>query len=194
MNAELNEKMKSAFSGGKAKVLGITMCAALILSAGTLTAMAATNENTLPAFPLFQPGEKAASLPVSNDGAGVSFSTDVGGTWSGTWSDTAHEGTAHAVKTALPYLPQGDDAERHISWEGIESLHESLHMLRIDAEDGAIYHSLDGGETWIEGLPEGMTMTSGPDEVTVSFEVFEPEDGSDMMFKHTLRHTVTIDE
>ena len=207
----MNEKIKTAFSGKKAGIVSITLCAVLILTAGTLTVLAATNERFLPFFDLSS--EEVRGLSVRSDDNGTSHSTDGGETW----SDTAPEGVAYTEVTtedgdsfeatitidaegldsevfetylaarpasALPFDFSGlweEDVERRLSSEGFEY----LHMLRVDIENDTLYHSLDGGETWIEGLPEGMTR-EGADEYTLSFD---SEDGS-----VSFRHSVTIDD
>ena len=206
----MNEKMKSAFSGRKAKVAGITLCAALILSVGTLTALASANEGFL-TFPFLQPGERISNLSVRSDGEGASFSTDGGVTW----SDTVPEGVAytevttedggsfhvsvtvvaddsdsglfedyHVTRPAFPFgfddFPQGV-FEYRTSLEGFEY----SHMLRVENDN--VYHSLDNGETWIEGFPEAMAR-EGADEYSL---YYESEDGS-VSFRHSV--AVNTDE
>ena len=188
----MNEEKKSVFSGRKARIAGIALCVALILSVGTLTALAASNES----FPFFQSGERAGGLAVRSDDNGTSYSTDGGETWSDTvpggviyTEEITEDGESFSVtifvddddsdggffedylasRPALPFasFSQGD-FEYRLSPEGFEY----IHMLRV--EDDTIYHSLDGGETWVEGLPEGM-VREGADEYTFSFE---SEDGN----------------
>jgi len=216
----MNEKMKSAFSGRKAKVIGITLCAALILSVGTLTVLAASNENARPTAPFFESGEIAGGLAIRSDDDGIAYSADGGETW----SDTAPESVSVSYSedgisfSSIEIAVDADsfDSAEEMSYDltakagGSEVFFENhyaeafstnplegfenrlspesfqyIHMLRV--EDGEIYHSLDGGETWIPGLPEGM-IREGADEYTLSFD---SEDGS-VSFRHTV--TVNIDD
>ena len=197
----MNEEKKPALTGRKAKILSIALCAAVVLSIGTLTALAAAGES-FPALSFFKPGEKFSGLAVRNDDNGTSFSTDGGETW----SDTAPEGVTYTEvitddgeslqitvsvdeddpdgvfverdseaylstfsSSAFAEISQ-EDLEPRLSPDGMEY----LHMLRVDVEDDKIYHSLDNGETWIEGLPDGL-IREGAEEYELSFD---SEDGS----------------
>jgi len=197
----MNEEKKSAFSGKKAKILSIAICAAIVLSIGTLTALAANGEN-FPALPFFKSGENVSGLAIRSDDDGTSYSTDGGETWSDTVPEgvtftevIGEDGEAYQVtvsvyevnpdgglvemtseafletrsSSAFPGFSQGN-LEYRLSPDGMEY----LHMLRVDVEDGKVYHSLDNGETWIEGLPEGV-IREGADEYELSFD---SEDGS----------------
>ena len=138
----MNENMKSAFNGRKAKIISIALCAALLLSVGTLTAFAATSEN-FQTLTFFQSGEIS--------GLSIKSSIKSGG-------------------------------------DGSYGSFESSHMLRFE-DGGAIYHSTDGGETWIEGLPEGVILEgalegAGEYDVNLDFD--------DVSF--SVSYTITIDE
>ena len=210
----MNEEKKSAFSSRKAKILSIAICAAVVLSIGTLTALAVSGEN-FPALTFFQSGEKARSLVIRDDGDGTAYSTDGGETW----SDTAPDGVTYtevitedgesfqvivSVDADNPdnvfvemdteaYLTSRSlsayagisqvDLETRLSPDGMEY----LHMLRVDVEDDKVYHSLDNGETWIEGLPDGIII-EGADEYELSFD---SEDGS---VSFSYRQTISDDE
>ena len=200
------EKQKPAFSGKKAKIVCITLCVVLTLSAGAMTALAATSEN-FPVLPFLRASGKASSLAIRSDDGETAYSTDGGETWSGEAPEgvtISEDGNAvsYSVSVDADYDDVGDAKRLHVmdgdndfkevyitTWAMPEDSFEGfspedfdcLHMLRF--VDGVIYHSPDGGETWIEGLPEDM-IQEGASEFSFSFE---SEDGSSKM---TITHNI----
>ena len=210
----MNERKKSVFSNRKVKIAGLTLCAALMLTVGALTVLAATSEN-FPNFHLFFNGERISGFSVRSDGEGTSFSTDGGETW----NDTVPEGMTYTEGTTEDGVYRGvlaieaeaefdtiDLISGHIgassghievssdfivTFDGNTEVYyeeggypsasssklfgeefagdiENLHILRVDVFEETIYYSLDDGETWVEGFPDGM-VREGRDEIEYFF-------------------------
>ena len=189
-----NNKLKSIFQSKKTKIIIIAVCAALLVSAGTITALAAAGES-FPAFPFLNSSGKIGSLSVRGDENGMSFSTDGGETW----TDTLPENVSYTEEICengesfkVTVSVDADEwdaaffkdyhADMPTSTLGKDGF-EYLHMMRV--ENDTVYHSLDDGETWIEGFPESM-IREGAEEIDFFFE-----DESGFV---SFRHTVTIDE
>ena len=172
-------QLKTVFRG-KAKIVSISLCLALMLSLGTLTASAAGNGTF---------GEKAGALAIRNEDGAVSYSTDAGATWTlGLPEGTIYSEDGSMVSYSVDVIDYTDDpgetsvifgdvmpdlsftAAARTALPGGDF--DFLNMLSF--EDGVIFHSLDDGETWIEGLPEGM-ISDDAAEYNVSFD---SDDGS----------------
>ena len=127
--------MKGKLISKKGKLIALSICAALILAMGTISAFAASSEGGLNLPSLFRMDEN-----------GASYSSDGGNTWT--------NGTPEGY-----YTKELEDGGR-ISWVGDPNppAHGSNgNFFGMKVDDGNTLYSTDG-ETWSETAPDSFTV------------------------------------
>lgn len=141
----MKEKLALALNTGKKKATAIALSTALVLSIGALSAFAA---NSL------------ESLQVTVDDSGAAqYSTDGGQTWSHEVPDGV---TASAGKNGEQSLFIGTpsrDAVNDVNAavDAVASANANADVA-VNNEDGKFLYSKDGGQTWSENAPAGVTV------------------------------------
>ena len=126
----MNEKLKSVFTGRKLKAAGTAICAALVLTAGAVTAYAADNV-------------ERHHIHVRSVGGVSTFSVDGGATWMNTAPEGFVQLEGYAQIEGGTFFAFTQDFEGEMG-------------LAIREENGIIYFSTDGGVTWSDEFPEGL--------------------------------------
>lgn len=138
----MRKKLALTLNTGKKKAAAIVLAAALVLSISTLTAFAASN---------------LESLQVAIDGNSARYSTDGGQTWSNKAPDGAtvsvDENGDHTIFIGTP--PDGaiDDVSA-----AVDAAAGAVANVAVKQEDGKFLYSTDGGQTWSENSPAGVTI------------------------------------
>lgn len=138
----MREKLAITLNTGKKKATAIVLAAALVLSLSTLTAFAASN---------------LESLQVAIDSNGDRYSTDGGQTWSAEVPDGATVSAGgngdHSIFIGTP--PDGaiDDVNA-----AVNAATGAVANVAVKQEDGKFLYSTDGGQTWSENAPAGVTI------------------------------------
>lgn len=124
----MNNKILSKLDTTKKKAGAIVLCTALVAVLGAGTAFAASSMN---------------SLQVKMEKGVRSYSTDGGKTWSQDAPDGVTVSDKDGKLTITNGVPPKDG--------------EGNGML-IKMEDGVRYYSADGGKSWSQNAPEGVTV------------------------------------
>ncbi|KPU45855.1 BNR/Asp-box repeat protein [Oxobacter pfennigii] len=144
----------------KAKLLGtlrtgknITICAALVLTLGTTTTLAA-NAAT---------GGKLGELFKLDNGT-ASYSTDGGQTWNeGTPTGSDLRYSLDGGQTWNDGLPPAGSDDQSLVAYGTPPAEGDANSLITKNENGVISYSSDGGKTWSSTAPSGFNVTVNPD-------------------------------
>ena len=125
----MKTKLSNLLSTKRKKTIAIMAITALILSCGTITVMAG-NDMNIPSL-------------IKNENGNISYSTDYGETWTEGMPDDFNSIT--------------DENGLTRSWCGREqTLIDDKGSFAVKCEDGKIFYSTDGGETWIEKVPDNV--------------------------------------
>lgn len=153
----------------KKKLGTLIVCGALVAALGTASASAA---NTISSLHKIENGVKL-------------YSTDGGNTWSkqapeGVTEKIDADGKVTITNGTPPEVgasfTKGDDGTKATYTRGIP---DGVPDLMIKIENGVKLYSTDGGKTWSEQAPEGVTETAGEDgKVTTSYGI-APKEGED---------------
>lgn len=130
----MNNRLATLFNTGKKKAAMAALCGALVLSVGTLTATAANNEGNK----VIIQGEDANGVST------YSYSTDDGQTW----NEGVPEGAVIDEDGKVTIYDELDENDQE----------DVVNDISINIEDGVTSYSADGGKTWTEGTPEGVTI------------------------------------
>ncbi len=140
----MREKLAITLNTCKKKASAIVLAAALALSLSTLTALAASN---------------LESLQVAIDGNGARYSTDGGQTWSDKVPDGATVSTGgngeHSIFIGTP--PDGAVGDVNAAVTAAIGAVANANVA-VKQEDGKFLYSTDGGHTWSENAPAGVTI------------------------------------
>lgn len=164
----------------KKKLSTLIVCGALVAALGTASAFAA---NTI------------SSLQVKFENGVKLYSTDGGKTWSkqapeGVTETIDADGKVTILKGTPPRKGEGGGsstmAEKgdenkaiHTHTRGLSDGATGGTSLMIKIENGVKLYSTDGGKTWSEQTPKGVTETVGEDDkVTTSYGI-APKEGED---------------
>lgn len=141
----MNNRLAIFFNTGKKKAAAAMLCGALVLSLGTLTAFAANDADN-----------KVTIKSEDVDGVSThSYSTDDGQTWNtglpeGAVITTDENGEDGVVIT----YDASDENDQSLTMKEEDDV---INSMSVKVEDGVTSYSTDGGKTWTEGVPEGVT-------------------------------------
>ena len=154
----MNKKILSKLDTTKKKVGAIVLSTVLLGTLAVGTAYAASSMNPLQVKT--ENGERDGVLSKMEDGV-RHYSTDGGKTW----SQNAPEGVTVSDKDGKFTITNGippKDGER----DGVLS----------KMEDGVRHYSTDGGKTWSQNAPEGVTVSDKDGKFTITNGI-PPKDG-----------------
>lgn len=136
------EKWAIPLNTGKKKVAALALVAGLTLSLGTLTAFAANH---------------LQNLQVTVDGNGAQYSTDGGKTWSDQVPEGAVVTTDANGERSLYIGAPSDEAKADVN-AAVDAVKGAVANAAGKQEAGNWLYSTDGGQTWSNNAPSGVTV------------------------------------
>lgn len=124
----MNKKILSKLDTIKRKAGAIVLCTVLVAALGVSTVFAASSVD---------------SLQIKMENGVRSYSTDDGKTWSQDAPDGVTVGEEDGKVTITKGVPPKDGEENG---------------MLIKMENGVRYYSIDGGKTWSQDAPDGVTI------------------------------------